>query len=256
MNRYSRYCSEERYRAARYEDTPCVWHDLPKRRVLSTRNPRFIFSKVGLGTKAKAIALIGLVCLVGVITCFGLGNYSDALIGKAGISTPEGQWKKGEMPYLYQTDEAWGGKPYAGDTVSESGCGPTCMTMAYIYLTGNRDYDPAKMAAFAERGGYVDSGMTSWLFMTDGAARLGLSSSELPNDAGSVRQAIESGHPVIASVSKGDFTTTGHFIVLCGIASDGEVLIRDPNSADRSAKSWNLERVLAQSRNLWELSRP
>ncbi len=90
--------------------------------------------------------------------------------------------------------------------------------------------------------------------MTDGAAELGLSSEELPADADAVREALRSGRPVICSVRPGDFTTTGHFIVLAGMTEDGEVVVHDPNSAERSARPWDLERVLSQCLNLWAFS--
>ena len=55
-------------------------------------------------------------------------------------------------------------------------------------------------------------------------------------------------------VRPGDFTTTGHFIVLAGIANDGQVIVHDPNSAERSGRTWDLERVLSQCANLWAFS--
>ena len=70
----------------------------------------------------------------------------------------------------------------------------------------------------------------------------------------SVRKALDAGYPVIASVSKGDFTTQGHFIVLAGTDEDGKVIVHDPNSVERSAKVWDLDRILSQTRNLWAFS--
>ena len=157
------------------------------------------------------------------------------------------------MPYLYQTDPLWSTKPYGGDTVRVNGCGPTCLTMAYVALAGRDDMTPADMAAFAERGGYTVDGMTAWSFMTEGAAQLGLTSEELPADASQVRAALEAGSVVIASVRPGDFTTTGHFIVLAGLAEDGTVIVHDPNSAERTHATWDIERVLGQASNLWAL---
>lgn len=125
--------------------------------------------------------------------------------------------------------------------------------MAYVALTGKTDLDPARMAAFAENGGYTQDGMTTWTLMSEGAERLGLDSEELPADADAVRDALRSGKVVICSVRPGDFTTTGHFIVLAGLADDGKVEVRDPNSAERS-RAWDLGRVLDQCANLWALS--
>lgn len=169
-------------------------------------------------------------------------------------STPREEWRAGEVPFLYQTDPQWASHPYAGGTVEKNGCGPTCLSMVYVSLTGRDDLDPAAMADFSERGGYTTDGMTAWALMTDGAAELGLVSEELPASAGTVREALLAGRPVICSVGPGDFTSTGHFIVLSGLAGDGGVVVHDPNSAERSSRTWDLERVLGQCLNLWALS--
>lgn len=171
-------------------------------------------------------------------------------------STPRSDWRAGEVPFLYQIDQQWAGHPYAGGTVEKNGCGPTCLSMVYVSLTGRDDLDPAAMADFSERGGYTTDGMTAWALMTDGAAELGLVSEELPASAGAVREALLAGRPVICSVGPGDFTTTGHFVVLSGLTEDGEVVVHDPNSAERSAHPWDLERVLGQCLNLWAFSCP
>lgn len=169
-------------------------------------------------------------------------------------STPREQWRKGEVPYLYQIDQQWANAPYAGSTVEEAGCGPTCLAMAYIAATGNRDYDPAKLAQFSEQNGFVEEGLTTWTLMTDGAQRLGLNSQELPADARQVASAVGEGHPVILTVGPGDFTSTGHFVVVAGVADDGNWIIRDPNSPQRSQQTWDPQQVLSQCRNLWEIS--
>lgn len=170
-------------------------------------------------------------------------------------STPVDQWQKGSVPYLYQVDSQWANAPYAGSTVGEAGCGPTCLTMAYVALTGKRDYDPAKMSQFSEDNDFIENGLTTWTFMTEGAAKLGLSSQELPASVASVNAALDEGHPVILTLGPGDFTSTGHFVVVAGRADDGNWIIRDPNSPERSQQAWDSERVLSQCRNLWELSK-
>ncbi|WP_455139312.1 C39 family peptidase [Thermophilibacter sp.] len=212
--------------------------------------------------RAPALVLVALLAvaavaaatgLVASLTAAGAGS-AGAASGAAERSTPRSEWRRGVVPKLYQTDPEWAGDEYAGATIRESGCGPTCLAMAYVALTGRTDRGPAEMAAFSERGGHVSDGMTAWTLMTDGAAELGLTSEELPADAGRVRSALAAGQVVICSMRPGDFTTTGHFIVLAGVTDDGDVIVRDPNSAERTARAWDLEDVLGQCANLWALS--
>lgn len=174
--------------------------------------------------------------------------------GAAAASTPKSEWKRETIPHLYQTNPAWAGEPYAGTDVLTAGCGPACMTMVYVGLTGKTDYDPASMAAFSEANGFVDSGMTTWLFMTEGAYMLGLAAEELPADANVLVAVLSEGRPVIASVRPGDFTTVGHFIVIAGVDEAGNLVVHDPNSPERSAQTWDVQRVLDQCANLWAYS--
>lgn len=166
-------------------------------------------------------------------------------------STPRAEWKRDSAPFLYQIDRQWADEPYAGGTVRENGCGPTALSMVYVALTGRTDLDPAAMAAFSERNGYVTDGMTAWALMSDGAAQLGLSSRELPASADAVTDALTAGQPVICSVRPGDFTSTGHFIVLAGVDENGQLIVHDPNSSARSNVHWDIDRVLSQCANLW-----
>lgn len=190
-----------------------------------------------------------------------LGNLTDPLreadsepITGHGNDAPPHAWRKGEVPFLYQIDPQWSDEPYAGGNIHENGCGPTCLSMAYISLTGKTDLDPAAMARFSEQNGFTVDGMTAWALMTDGAAMLGLRSSELSASADAVRAELEAERPVICSVRPGDFTTTGHFIVLAGLTDDGQVMVRDPNSAKNGDHPWDLDRILGQCANLWSFS--
>lgn len=175
--------------------------------------------------------------------------------GAEADSTPRDQWHAGELPFLYQIDPRYGGASYAGSTVQEAGCGPTSLAMVYIALTGRTDKDPAAMAVFSEEGGYVEEGMTAWRLMTDGAAELGLSSHEVPAEASCLVAELSEGRPVICSVRPGDFTDTGHFLVVAGVADNGELVIHDPNSPANSAHTWDVQRVVSQCANLWAFER-
>ena len=59
------------------------------------------------------------------------------------------------MPHIYQIDPAWSELPYAGSTIRENACGPTCLTMVYIFKTGRTDMTPVDMCALSEAGNYA-----------------------------------------------------------------------------------------------------
>jgi hypothetical protein len=41
---------------------------------------------------------------------------------------------------------------------------------------------------------------------------------------------LSSGKLVVVIMGKGHFTSSGHFIVLCGVTSEGKILVADPAS--------------------------
>ncbi|MFR7670525.1 MAG: hypothetical protein ACLU0O_07400 [Collinsella sp.] len=90
------------------------------------------------------------------------------------FSTPRSQWQAGTMPHMYQIDPAWSELPYAGGTIRQNACGPTCLTMVYIFKTGHTDMTPVDMCALSEAGNYAPTGATEWSFMTSGAWQLDL----------------------------------------------------------------------------------
>lgn len=167
------------------------------------------------------------------------------------LSTPIAAWKQGTFPHLYQTDPAWASKPYGGGTVALNACGPTVMSMLYVYYTGNTEMDPGTMAAWADERTFAPTGATEWAFFTDGAERLGLTSKMVNPDRSAIADALRAGHPVVCVVGPGDFTNLGHYILLTGIDEAGTVSICDPNSPRTSARRWDLTRVLHQTEVAW-----
>ena len=163
--------------------------------------------------------------------------------------------EKGKIPLFFQYDKRWGNKIYGDDTMKINGCGPTCLSMVVCGLSGMSTYDPFTVAELAESAGYfVDGSGSAWTLMSEGASMLGLTSQEVIFDETHIRQELESGRPIICIMGPGDFTTEGHFIVLCSIDDNGNVKVNDPNSKKRSKKKWNLEKLMPQIRNLWSYS--
>ena len=91
--------------------------------------------------------------------------------------------------------------------------------------------------------------------MTEGANNLGLTAENIPVTQENILAALQSGIPLICSMYPGDFTYTGHFIVLTGIDENGAITVNDPNSPANSARTWDVQRVLAQCANLWAFER-
>ena len=65
-----------------------------------------------------------------------------------------------------------------------------------------------------------------------------------------VVQAKEANTPIICAMGAGDFTSSGHYIVLVGL-KDGKYIVNDPNSPENSQKLWSYEQIEGQIRNLW-----
>lgn len=157
------------------------------------------------------------------------------------------------VPLLMQWDKRWGYDSYGNDMIGVAGCGPSCMTMAYIYLTGDTSMNPRKMAEYAYESGFYTEVGTSWSFFTDGAASLGISSSELSLEEGQMKSALDNGGVVICSMRPGDFTTTGHFILIRGYDGNG-FYVNDPNSRKNSEKQWDFQTLSPQIKCLWSLN--
>ena len=162
-----------------------------------------------------------------------------------------GEVVQGQIPLLLQWDERWGYAFYADDMIAVNGCGPTAIAMVAAGLTGDNTVTPYKVAQFSAENGYYagDSG-TSWTLMTDGAQQFGIYGEEMGLSEGEVFSALENGHPIICSMRPGDFTTTGHFIVLTGL-EDGKIRVNDPNSRVRSERLWDYSKLEYQINNLW-----
>ena len=162
--------------------------------------------------------------------------------------------RKAGVPLFLQWDARWGYEKYGSDYLAITGCGPTCLAMAGYYLTGSQNMNPADIAAFAEENGYYTAGYgSSWTLISEGSTRLGLKATELPLVKKKMTDALEAGNPVILAMGAGDFTTTGHYIVLTGL-ENGFFRVNDPNSVLNSQKLWGYEQIENQIRNIWEIS--
>ena len=73
------------------------------------------------------------------------------------------------VPLLLQWDERWGYREYNESIIGLAGCGPTCLSMATIYLTGDTTKDPLWMCRFAEQNQFnVPGSGSKWALISEG----------------------------------------------------------------------------------------
>ena len=163
-------------------------------------------------------------------------------------------YTSGQVPLLMQWDKRWGYDSYGDSNIGLAGCGPTCMAMVYLYLTGDTSMNPRTMAEFADNNGYHTSEGTTWSLWTEGAAKLGLTGETLSLNESVMKKILDKGGLIVCSMRPGDFTTTGHFIVIRGYDKKG-FYVNDPNRRSTSEKQWDFGTLQKQIKNLWGISR-
>lgn len=156
---------------------------------------------------------------------------------------------KYRLPYYNQLDERWADLPYGTDNIGGYGCGPTSMAIVVSSLT-DQTVDPPTMAEWAYQNGYWCSGNGSYHSLIPGAAEgFGLQWESIStDDPQAVVDALASGKLIVALMSKGHFTSSGHFMVLRGVTSEGKILVADPASKKRSEQEWDISIILDEAR--------
>ncbi len=162
-------------------------------------------------------------------------------------------FEEGSVPTFIQWDERWGYISYGDNVIGDSGCGPTCLAMAAVALTGRSQYTPIMVCKYAEDNGYyVDGVGTAWSLMEKGVKKLGLNSEKITISKESFRLALNEDKLVILSMGPGIFTTSGHFILVYQY-SDGEFYVKDPNSILKSDTGFSYEEIKGQIKSAWAI---
>ena len=152
-----------------------------------------------------------------------------------------------QVVYFNQMDERYANKPYGTDNIGGYGCGPTSMAIVISSLTGTT-VNPEQMADWAYKNGYWCKGSGSYHGLIPGAAQawqLPVSGCT-PSEPQRILDALAEGKLVVALMSKGHFTSGGHFIVLRGV-KDGKIMVADPGSYSRSEKLWDFSIILNEA---------
>ena len=194
--------------------------------------------------------------------------YAD-FSGSAKISSVS---KKVSVPVDYlQTDAKWKNISYAAkgetSTIGSAGCGPSCAAMVIAALA-DPSVTPATTAAWSLAHGYkaLHQG-TYYSYFAPQMAAYGIDCKQLNgatvyHGAGSAKtinakalEAVKNGNWIIACMGKGDWTSSGHFVLWYGV--DGSnALIMDPNSTKISRRKAAIATFQYQAKFYWEIEVP
>ena len=179
----------------------------------------------------------------------------DFVIGYLETETYEAdlteQEKKSAYPLFLQWDKRWGYHEYGNSNIGLSGCGPTSLSMVLYYLTRDEKYTPDYVADYSMRNGYyVDGSGTSWELMLDYPKKCGLSVYQPALMENKLISLLDRGQVIICAMSRGDFTSAGHFIVIYGYDETG-FLVNDPNCVYRSQRTWTYDELQWQIKSIW-----
>ena len=159
--------------------------------------------------------------------------------------------KEQEFPLFLQWDPRWGYEAYGESCIGLAGCGPTCLSMAMYYLTGDETATPDRIAAYSMENGYYEKGIgTAWTLMDDLPELYGVRVAELSASEQNMRAALDQGRVIICAVGRGYFTTAGHFIVIYGYDREG-FWVNDPNCVARSREKWAFSDIQYQLKKIW-----
>ena len=164
-----------------------------------------------------------------------------------------------DIVYFNQKDKPWNNMLYGFlKTIGISGCGPTSMAIVISTLT-DQDIIPAEAADWSYHNGYLDQGydkygeayaQTYHSFIPAFAIKYGLQCSGISKDTDTetkIREALSSGYLVVAIMGPGHFTDGGHFIVLSGMTDDGDILVVDCASRQRTETTWDINVIISEA---------
>jgi len=168
-----------------------------------------------------------------------------------------------------QNDNRWGSLAYAVDgeksTIKSAGCGPTALANVLAAIVSPY-IDPVTLAAWARYHNYkVKNNGTSYSFFVPCAKAFGVTVRRLntsniygqyaPAYHSQVFNELAKGNWIIACMGKGNWTSSGHYVVVYGY-ENGKVYINDPAStkANRACNTWELFK--AQVKYYWVVEVP
>ncbi len=159
--------------------------------------------------------------------------------------------KSQDYPLFLQWDPRWGYESYGDDNIGLSGCGPTCVSMAMYYLLRDESITPETVARYSmDNGHYVMGTGTAWALLEEFPETCGIGVEQPAVSEQTMKNALDKGGVIICSMSQGDFTAGGHFVVIYGYDSEG-FYVNDSNCVARSREKWEFDRLEWQIKHMW-----
>ena len=115
--------------------------------------------------------------------------------------------------------------------------------MVLFYLTRDETHTPDSIAAYSMKNGYYVEGTgTSWALMEDVPKLYGIKVSSISRAANNMKAVLDNGGIIICAMGKGDFTISGHYIIIYGYDNEG-FMVNDPNCVARSGRRWTFSEI-------------
>lgn len=136
------------------------------------------------------------------------------------------------VPVYTQTDERWGGLPYAGEDLATSGCGLTCAAMAWEFLSGD-EWTPIKMLNAVGNSNVQDGqnympGFCEWMRDQDAS----IDYSVIYESRDRAIDDLEGGRLVFGEMQgklvDGGRSYGGHIVLLTRRDESGSITVHDP----------------------------
>ncbi len=150
---------------------------------------------------------------------------------------------------IYQADYPTPLFQYKGQdkSVSTSGCGAVCVSMALSLLLPEAEQTPETLLLWAyEEGLYKGNGLSHKTMGLMLEAH-GLEGKWLGKKTKTLRVALKAGKPIIAYMGPGTFTNSGHYILISGIDRKDRCWVIDPNCERLSMRWYPLKAIFHQA---------
>lgn len=171
---------------------------------------------------------------------------ATAAYEKAGSVGPIVYYNQGDYNHTFSG-------PGGTNTIKSAGCGPTSLAICISTLTGRR-VTPIQVADWGAKQGLYIQG-EGWSHSCPGimANHWELKCKKIARSKKNLKTVLRKGQLVVAVMGPGHFTSGGHYIVLYGLNSKGQILVSDCGSRSRNG-AWNFDIVFNETKDgYWQI---